>query len=74
MSKYSVNIYIYGQRNKGLWKYEHPVDNMKYVVLGGEIGWSINIFKNLKMKQNKRLMLNVYGKLHIDREVQINST
>jgi hypothetical protein len=35
----------------------------------GEIGWSINIFK-IKMKQNKRVMLKVSGKLHVDHEVQ----
>jgi len=31
------------------------------VVLGGEIGWSINTFKNIKMKPNKRVMLKVAG-------------
>jgi len=45
---------------------------MKYVVLGGEISWSINIFKNLKMKQNKRVTLKVSGKLHVDHAVQIS--
>jgi len=43
---------------------------MKYVVLGGEIFRSISIFKNLEMKQNKRVMLKVSRKLHIDHAVK----